>query len=95
MYTIGGMVPLYILCLLTLAYCNYCLFDVQTTNPGFISKGNLSREEFMANEDNFVMIKNEKIELKYCDTCKIIRPPRSFHCGICGNCITIHGKIFL
>ena len=28
--------------------------------------------------------------MSYCQTCKILRPPRSFHCGTCGVCIEVH-----
>ena len=28
--------------------------------------------------------------MSYCSTCKILRPPWSFHCGTCGVCIEIH-----
>ena len=28
--------------------------------------------------------------LSYCNTCQIVRPPRSFHCGDCGVCIEVH-----
>lgn len=28
--------------------------------------------------------------LSYCNTCQIVRPPRSYHCRECGVCIEVH-----
>jgi hypothetical protein len=76
---------------ITLSYCFYSLWDIFTTNPGFLDHGNLTREEFWKQE-NKITIKNKIIELKFCDTCQIVRPVRSFHCDTCGNCVKMHGK---
>lgn len=34
-----------------------------------------------------LMIGGRLYELKWCSTCHVFRPPRSFHCYICNNCV--------
>jgi hypothetical protein len=88
------MIVLYILAPITMGLNLYFLYDVSTTDPGFLKHGELTKEEFdKMGDSNTVEIKNFKVELKYCTTCKIIRPPRSFHCSVCGNCVSKHGKL--
>jgi hypothetical protein len=33
--------------------------------------------------------KDQGIFYKYCDTCKIFRPPRAHHCKLCDNCVEL------
>lgn len=42
------------------------------------------------NEDQRYEDGNWSSPLGFCSTCKIIKPPRSFHCSDCGVCIEIH-----
>ena len=80
----------------------FSLIDVSTFPPGYLEKGSLSEEEFLSNK--YLILANDRlitkvkvneveIDLKYCETCKIIRPVRSFHCDFCGHCIKKHGML--
>lgn len=77
---------------ITLIFSIYFLFMASTTSPGYIPKSDLSQEDYLANPQ-IKVVKGLEIELKYCETCKNVRGPRTFHCNICGNCIEKHGII--
>lgn len=34
-----------------------------------------------------VVIKGTRVQLRYCDTCLLYRPPRASHCRQCDNCV--------
>jgi len=36
-----------------------------------------------------VIATGQQIELKFCYTCRIFRPPRCAHCSICNNCVEL------
>ncbi|KAI9300196.1 DHHC palmitoyltransferase-domain-containing protein [Cunninghamella echinulata] len=75
------------------------MFKASWTDPGVIPRGldptptletfddhsSIWTQPFPA--DKCVKIKDEMWNLKYCDTCKIYRPPRASHCRQCDNCV--------
>lgn len=34
-----------------------------------------------------ILVNGTKVQMKFCKTCNIFRPPRAVHCGVCDNCV--------
>jgi len=74
-----------LLALLSLA----TLLTTAFTDPGIIPRKPRTGKGVHSNTPRLqdICVDGKIIRLKYCRTCNIIRPPRSFHCPICDNCV--------
>lgn len=55
------------------------------TDPGIVPRSNQFLEYA---PEKFIIVNGEECPIKYCKTCRIYRPPRTVHCGICNNCVS-------
>ncbi|CAD6217917.1 unnamed protein product [Miscanthus lutarioriparius] len=70
-----------------------------TRDPGIIPRNNPAALSPSSVEDGtagsartahpsrFLVVNGVEVRLKFCRTCKIHRPPRSYHCAVCDNCV--------
>ena len=65
----------------------YVFFDVSTTSPGYQEIKEIINFEEFEKIKPFITVNNETFYLKFCQTCKIIRKPRTFHCKYCNKCV--------
>lgn len=69
----------------------YAFLATAFTDPGIIPRGILKNSEIAYSGPQIsrsqLCMNGRIIEIKFCRTCKIFRPPRSFHCQICNNCV--------
>mmetsp|Transcript_21282 Transcript_21282/g.34197 ORF Transcript_21282/g.34197 Transcript_21282/m.34197 type:complete len:191 (-) Transcript_21282:4-576(-) len=77
-----------LLCTLSIVSLTMTAFS----DPGIIPRGILppssaSSYHGPAHLRQRLCISGQLIDIKWCNTCKVFRPPRSFHCYICNNCI--------
>jgi len=60
-------------------------------DPGIIPRSNNTMSEarkfYIPPRYQDICMDGRTVRLKFCKTCKIFRPPRSFHCPICDNCV--------
>ncbi|CAF1027103.1 unnamed protein product [Adineta ricciae] len=89
--------------LLWLFYTYIYFFRSMCTDPGIIQRPSLLERTIMNQQFHFdqmtsdqlnklrydIQVNDAVIKCKYCITCQMIRSPRSSHCPICSNCVTI------
>eukprot|EP00188_Purpureofilum_apyrenoidigerum_P001777 Plantae.Rhodophyta-Purpureofilum_apyrenoidigerum.ctg20113.p1 GENE.Plantae.Rhodophyta-Purpureofilum_apyrenoidigerum.ctg20113~~Plantae.Rhodophyta-Purpureofilum_apyrenoidigerum.ctg20113.p1 ORF type:complete len:269 (-),score=25.40 Plantae.Rhodophyta-Purpureofilum_apyrenoidigerum.ctg20113:722-1435(-) len=58
-----------------------------TDDPGIIPRGSDvdQRDSLIGTRD--LTINGKPVKMKFCETCKIWRPPRASHCSVCNNCV--------
>jgi len=62
------------------------LMKTAFTDPGIIPRRHCFERRVPPTPQD-ICVDGRFIRLKFCSTCKIIRPPRAFHCDICNNCV--------
>jgi palmitoyltransferase ZDHHC9/14/18 len=70
------------------------LIAASLREPGVLPRG-LDPEPTYTHVDPYweanareITVKGKNVlQMKYCETCKTYRPPRSSHCRLCGNCV--------
>lgn len=77
-------------CVALLCSSLYFLAKTTFTEPGFLPRASPEAvmEPFASpNDIPRALVDGNIVPLKFCDTCKIYRPPRASHCRDCNSCV--------
>lgn len=83
-------IPLIIVMAITFVVTVSAAYLASTTDPGIIPRASSAPQSiitFPTVRERAVSYRGRLVTLKYCDTCRIWRPPRSSHCATCNNCV--------
>lgn len=83
-------IPLLVAVIVTFVITVWAAYLAATTDPGIIPRNTsapMSHLAFPGVRERRVVYKGRNILVKWCDTCRIWRPPRTSHCATCNNCV--------
>lgn len=67
------------------------IYLTATDDPGIIPRNEEPPPDIVRNpghpRDRNIYVQGVAVTIKYCETCKIWRPPRASHCSTCDNCV--------
>ncbi|CAG7729658.1 unnamed protein product [Allacma fusca] len=75
------------------------MFKTSCSDPGILPRASAQESEFIEKSyasahglrppprTKDIVVNGQTIKSKYCFTCKMFRPPRASHCGVCDNCV--------
>jgi len=95
-WAVTEMAPLFavffMLHMLLLFLTFYWMLRTAYMDPGIIPRcpqhlRNIDLEYGKEIPTRTLMVNGQEEVVKYCLTCHIWRPPRTIHCGVCGNCV--------
>ena len=79
---------IYIIISSILFICNiYTMLKCGCTDPGILPKQKMNFHYITKKEKMKFRIDGHILQLNYCYTCNIFRPPRTSHCSRCDNCV--------
>ncbi|CAF1299924.1 unnamed protein product [Rotaria sordida] len=90
-------IPVFAAIIFLMVIC--CIVRTAFTDPGILPRATPDEILYLEKSDNsqnvalsgrvmeIQMYSGHRIQLKYCQTCKIFRPPRVSHCSLCDACI--------
>lgn len=84
-------VPLLVVFMLLLGLSLSSGWLTGTTDPGIIPRAASPPQDMLENpsrpRERRLVMGNRTIVVKYCETCRIWRPPHASHCSTCNNCV--------
>jgi palmitoyltransferase ZDHHC9/14/18 len=73
--------------LLLAAVALYFLYLTAYSDPGVLPRASSSKTRAKTRRPRYIETGDLRLRCNYCVTCRIYRPPRASHCGICNNCV--------
>ena len=87
LYPLSPAIPVFGFCIYLVSICAF--WTAACSDPGVIPRCPADPEAANASisKEQEQVVNGFVIRLRYCDTCRIFRPPRAVHCATCNNCV--------